>query len=730
MPRFVLRFNLVYWAFVLAVVLAALAVPVALAQSPIRLPKPAATSSTASPAAEHAQALLAAFPAGLTAAQIDALVATMDDATARAALKSFLAERAATADAAAPGGVAEAEPPLSFYSRRLAEIAATYADMGTAVTNAIARPPGTDRVFPVWRFFINVVAIAALAAAIGIAIALRLHRRVDSMSGVLQRRLGHVGADLGGVLAYAAVLTATYLLVRPANPAAGIALHVLLFEGALFALVATASRLVFQPSEPELRIAALDTPAAKRVHGVVITTLALLVLAGIVGNFIVGVGLGTDRAAALALPIGSLAYLYVAAQVLVHRRALALYFADRFGLGGSRPVIAAILPIAFAAYIVGLWLAVVDGALRYQPGVGLRAIASLVVILAVPLVANLARRALLRAFGASADAEAPVARLMGAVWIVVAAAAVVATAYLWGFNPDDVGIGDFLIRLVLNVGLIVLLGYVGWALIQRWIDLRIAAAAADPDPTRSQRLKTLLPLFRNFLRVTLFVMIAMLILASLGIQIGPLLAGAGVVGLAIGLGAQQTIADILAGVFFLFEDAFRVGDYVEVGTLKGTVEGISIRSLKLRHQRGAVHTVPFGQIKSLTNQTRDWALVRLEFRVPPDTDVALLKKLVKKISAELSADPELGKGFLDPLKSQGVRRVEDNAIVVAVKYIAKPGTQFAIRREAFTRLLKAFQENGIELVGRGVVVKVEGGDVPPAVAGAAASAALEQQPAA
>ncbi|HUL07271.1 MAG TPA: mechanosensitive ion channel family protein [Candidatus Acidoferrum sp.] len=186
------------------------------------------------------------------------------------------------------------------------------------------------------------------------------------------------------------------------------------------------------------------------------------------------------------------------------------------------------------------------------------------------------------------------------------------------------------------------------------------------------------------------------------------------------------MADIIAGVFFLAEDAFPVGDYVEVGSLKGTVESISVRSLKLRHQRGAVHNLPFGQIKSLTNQTRDWSLMRLEFRVAPDTDVSLFKRLVKGISKELQADPDMGPSFIEPLKSQGIRNVEDGAMTIGIKYITRLGQQFVIRREAYSRIIAAFQEHGIQLVGSGVAVKVEGRDSPTSViAGAAAAAAQE-----
>jgi moderate conductance mechanosensitive channel len=178
------------------------------------------------------------------------------------------------------------------------------------------------------------------------------------------------------------------------------------------------------------------------------------------------------------------------------------------------------------------------------------------------------------------------------------------------------------------------------------------------------------------------------------------------VGIAVGLGAQSAIADMLSGVFFLLEDAFHIGDYVEVGNLRGTVEGISLRSLKLRHHRVAVHTLPFGQIKALSNLTRDWFQMRLEFRVASDTDLDLVKRVIKGISKELEADPEMGSSFIEPLKSQGMRRVEEDAVIIGIKYVTQPGEQFVIRREAYQRILRAFKANGINRVGRGVVVRV------------------------
>ena len=126
--------------------------------------------------------------------------------------------------------------------------------------------------------------------------------------------------------------------------------------------------------------------------------------------------------------------------------------------------------------------------------------------------------------------------------------------------------------------------------------------------------------------VTLMVMVSLSILTSLGVNIAPILAGAGVLGIAIGFGAQSLVKDVVSGIFFLVDDAFRVGEYVEIDQLRGTVERISIRSLQIRHHRGAVHTLPFGELKSLTNYSRDWVIMKLEFRVPFETDMKLVKK--------------------------------------------------------------------------------------------------------
>ena len=208
-----------------------------------------------------------------------------------------------------------------------------------------------------------------------------------------------------------------------------------------------------------------------------------------------------------------------------------------------------------------------------------------------------------------------------------------------------------------------------------------------------------------FLIASIVLMVA---LASLGVDVAPLFAGAGVVGLAIGFGAQSLIRDVFSGAFFLLDDAFRRGEYVEVGSVAGQVEKISVRSFQLRHHEGALHTLPFGEIRQLTNFSRDWVIMKLPVRLTYDTDVEKVRKLVKRLGQEMAADPELGPLFMEPPKSQGVVQMEDSAMIVRVKFKTKPGDQFVLRRHVYQRLREVFAQNDIHFAHREVTVRVAG----------------------
>ncbi|MCU0564484.1 MAG: mechanosensitive ion channel family protein, partial [Desulfobacterales bacterium] len=275
------------------------------------------------------------------------------------------------------------------------------------------------------------------------------------------------------------------------------------------------------------------------------------------------------------------------------------------------------------------------------------------------------------------------------------------------------------------IAVTLLLGFIAWELVKARIDarLRLEMPSADEEAEEGgpggTRLGTLLTLLRKFILAVLVVIVALIVLSSLGVNIGPLIAGAGVVGLAIGFGSQALVRDIIAGVFFLLDDSFRIGDYVESTGVKGMVEHISLRSIKLRHPRGMVYTVPFGNLRSITNFSRDYTITKLDIRVNFDTDLEQVRKVVKKINKALRKDEEINKTMLDDLKSQGVKEFDDSSMIVRVKFKTLPGEQFKVRKEVYRLIQSEFRAAGIEFASRNVTVFVPPG--PRAAAGAGGS---------
>jgi len=298
---------------------------------------------------------------------------------------------------------------------------------------------------------------------------------------------------------------------------------------------------------------------------------------------------------------------------------------------------------------------------------------------------------------------------------VVIGLAVAWLAYIWRVREAAFGAGEagsLLMSGVFNGIIVLLVADLVWqlskSLIAHKIEVAAAAAGSDPDAQlKSGRLRTLLPIFRNSLAAIIAAVAVLTILAGMGVQIAPLIAGAGIFGVAIGFGSQTLVKDVLSGVFYMLDDAFRVGEYIQSGSYKGTVESFSLRSVRLRHHRGPVFTVPFGELGAVQNASRDWVIDKMTLNVTYDSNIELARKLIKKIGLELAADPEFAANTLQPLKMQGVDSFGDFAIVLRLKLMTKPGTQFSIKRRAYMMIKQAFDENGIKIAVP--TVHVEGG---------------------
>jgi small-conductance mechanosensitive channel len=248
--------------------------------------------------------------------------------------------------------------------------------------------------------------------------------------------------------------------------------------------------------------------------------------------------------------------------------------------------------------------------------------------------------------------------------------------------------------------------YAIWRFLKYRMDRYIAdnplpSAGFDPDadddaPAAASRLRTIMPVVRVTVGVTILILGGLLVLSQLGVNITPLIAGASVLGLAVSFGSQSLVRDIVSGIFFLAEDSFRVGEYIDGTKVKGTVEGFSVRSIRLRHQNGQLHIVPFGQLTHITNFSRDWTTVKFNLAFALNTDIELLRKTVKKIGLEMMAEPQWQKELLQPLKMQGLVDIKDASLIVRFKFTAKPKNPSMVQRMAIRRMYESLPRLGIE----------------------------------
>ena len=307
-----------------------------------------------------------------------------------------------------------------------------------------------------------------------------------------------------------------------------------------------------------------------------------------------------------------------------------------------------------------------------------------------------------------------IAFILLAAWVMARAS---------GFDVMEMGAPDTLAsriaRNIVSAAIIVMIADFVWqmvkVLIDRWMSRSGGYGHAEGEELkRQQRVRTLLPIIRNVLLVVFVVVAGMMSLSALGVDIGPLVASAGIVGVAVGFGAQTLVRDVLSGMFYLFDDAFRMGEYIQTDKYKGTVESFSLRSIKLRHHRGALTTIPFGSLGAVQNMSRDWVIDKILIGVGYDTDLEKARKLIKKIGQAMLEDEELKHFILEPLKMQGVEKFGDYAIDIRLKIMTIPAEQSTVRRKALYEIKKAFDSNGIKFALP--MVHVSGGGAEGAAA--------------
>ncbi|MGF1560790.1 MAG: mechanosensitive ion channel family protein [Geminicoccaceae bacterium] len=680
------------------------------------------------------------LPSDLSPAMVQALLARLSDQQVRDLLLSSLEARAqpAQADADTSSMISGAEAQIAQVRHHIATVLGATPQV-FLVPGRIISIVQEDAPASVWLLVIGAMLLMAAAGAAFEWAARWLFRGyrkrietydADDVFGKLGLLLVRLILDWLCVIAAAVgALAVFFLLWQGHEPTRDLTITVLAIV-IVSRLLAAFIRFLFAPARSDLRLYDLEDKPARFVNdrvrlffvggAIIVLFCDLLLLLGISGPEHVLINL-----------LGITLLLVLGIDTIWRAKPM---ISPAIAASGTRTskLIADAWPAVFTALLLVFYLTAAARSFTVRlPEQGLGgALPTILLLATIPIIDKLVRATFdtlfpppERAFPLSPkDQERRRYRQISvrasrlAIWLV----ALIVIAGFYRINPFDsakVGLGEEVIDALFSVGLIVLVSYVLWQVVKTYIDRRIAeespgaghdGEAGDMGSTGLSRVATLLPLARVAIQITIVVMTAMIALSALGVNIGPLLAGAGVVGLAVGFGAQTLVRDIVSGVFFLVDDAFRIGEYIDVGDVKGTVEKISVRSLRLRHHRGALNTIPFGEITHLTNYSRDWVIMKLEFRVPHDTDVNKVRRIFKLIGKDLLNHPEIGNDFLQPFKSQGVSEIDETSMIIRGKFMAKPGRQFLARREIYNAVLEAFEVNGIQFANRQQVrVKVD-----------------------
>ena len=272
-------------------------------------------------------------------------------------------------------------------------------------------------------------------------------------------------------------------------------------------------------------------------------------------------------------------------------------------------------------------------------------------------------------------------------------------------NPDSINglfafLGEWrgLATTLLHVVIILALTWLALRVARRLISRLHSHMQQDLDDSeRLKRLDTLERVFRYVATIVISLIGTLLMLSELGISIAPILAAAGVLGIAIGFGAQSLVKDYFTGLFLLLENQVRVGDVVEVAGKSGLVEEITLRYIRLRDYEGSVHTIPNGIVDTVTNRSRGFAYAVIDIGVAYREDIDEVYALMREVAAGMRADPELGAKIEEDLEIAGVDQWADSAVVIRCRFKVKPLEQWGVRRTFLHRLKQAFDAAGIEI---------------------------------
>ena len=669
----------------------------------------------------------------ITASELESLVSTLENDSKReelvTAIKGLIE---------AKRGIEKPERPDSLGSRFISTLAESASLLGVQVS-AFGSMLSDIPLLGTWardqitneatrKLWIQIALNLGLLLAAGLlaeGVTYRLLRRPRAIVAAKQPQTIFVRVPLLivhtllDIVPYAAFAAASYgvLPLTRSDPRVYVIAFTVINANLLVRGILAFSRAVLVPSVPALRILPIDGETANYLY----IWVRRFVYFGVIGYFV------AEAALLLGLPFAGyqgvlrLVGLIVAAMAIVfvlqNRTNVAQRVRGRGDdanpwLGALRSRFAAIwhaLAIVYVCGIYGVWTLGIAGGFEFI----IRAtLATVVIFLLARLAMTGLRRLVEKAFsvrpevlarfpGLELRANRYIAVLHTILRAAIYFAAAMGVLQAWGvdtFALLESPLGTRFMQAIFTITVAIIVALLVWESVNSSIEGYLNRTDLNGNLVeRSARARTLLPLLRNALLIILAVLLTLIVLSELGIDIAPLLAGAGVVGLAIGFGSQKLVQDVITGAFILFEDSLSVGDVATVGGLTGVVEAISIRSIRLRDLSGSVHTVPFSSVSTVTNMTKDFSFAVFEVGVAYREDIDEVIGVLRELGEEMRGDAEFGPLILEPLDILGLDSFGDSAVIIKARFKTVPIKQWSVGREFNRRMKRVFDERGIEI---------------------------------
>lgn len=479
-------------------------------------------------------------------------------------------------------------------------------------------------------------------------------------------------------------------------------------------------RLLISPIGHGMRIIKVRTDIAKTLETWIRYSVVLATFGLALGEAVEALGAGKAGHLAIIKLFSLLVHLCLVVLIIKLRKPVgALIEAPVEATGpvaALRSWLALVWAFFAAAFVIGMWvvwaLGVENGFPKLINFIGM----SGAVVIAARLIAVLVLGAIGRAFRPADDMEnnqnpAPQSRARLAdryyplarrlVTLLISVCTIIVLFQVWGFNTlawfGSGTIGRSLLSAVLTILIAAVVAIAVWESTNAAVQRRLTLWTEQGDLVRAARLRTLLPMLRSFLLIAIVLVVGLTALNQIGINTTPLLAGASIIGVAVGFGSQKLVQDFITGIFLLMENAMQVGDWVTVAGVSGTVEYLSIRTVRLRAGDGSLHIVPFSSVSTVNNINRGIGNASIRINVGYNTDIDQVFDELKAIGAEMRQDPAFKDLIINDLEVWGVDAVDGSMVTVLGQMRCIDKGRWGVQRETNRRILKRFRELGITI---------------------------------